>query len=75
MLGEAFTYLEHIHTTPENFAIVIFIKIYATESEKIQFFKVFNTPTLRILRQNCMKVFFQLKTLIKVTLEIFSDMV
>ena len=73
MLEEAFRYLEHLHTKSENFSRVTFIKSHATESEKIEFFKVFNSQNIPTKLYE--SVFFQLKTLIKVTLEKYSDVV
>ena len=73
MSGETFRYIEHIYTTPETFSTVTFIKSYATESEKIEFFKVFNSQNIPTKLYE--SVFFQLKTLIKVPLEKFSDVV
>ena len=48
-------------------------EIYATKSEKIEFFKVFNSQN--ILTKVYENVFFQLKKLLKVTLENFSGVV
>ena len=71
MLGEAFRYLvkkkNDARTTRRSRDMQLKVK------KKKEFFKVFNSQN--ILTKAYANVFFQLKTLVKVTLEKFSDVV